>query len=362
MKLVMDIINLNFLNLIFSKSKKMNTSNEIMPKARANGILIEYDKNKNEYLLIGGSDRTQGFNDFWLLLISEKKWQKLSIPELSNIFTPRIGVAYSVTENNDNSLSLFIHGGQDFFNQKFYSDMIHILIDKSNPEKSKAVNKIVLPLDISKNPCDRNSHCMVKDDDKEKIYIFGGGKKEQLLNDLWCYDYFLNKYELLNIKDLNNIIEPRELFGMCYHNNELIIFGGRLMDKIDRNSYIIDLKNNFCRLGPKLPFPLCSFCFTKIKYENNYYIIIYGGTDGNIFSNNFVVYDFVKENFKKSKYIINKELVNNDPNLSVFLGRISSMMTYDEKNKKIILYGGSASDKEWDIINAVDVKDILNDL
>ena len=38
------------------------------------------------------------------------------------------------------------------------------------------------------------------------------------------------------------------------------------------------------------------------------------------------------------------------------------MMTYDEKNKKIILYGGSASDKEWDIINAVEIKDILNDL
>ena len=74
------------------------------------------------------------------------------------------------------------------------------------------------------------------------------------------------------------------------------------------------------------------------------------------------MYNYSNETFKKSKYIINKELVNNDPNLSVFLGRISSMMTYDEKNKKIILYGGSASDKEWDIINAVEIKDILNDL
>ncbi len=239
--------------------------------------------------------------------------------------------------------------------------MLYINIDKLNPEKSKVINNTVLPLDINKNPCDRNSHCMVKDDNKERLYIFGGGTQEQLLNDLWCYDYSLKKYDLLNIKDIN-IIEPRELFGMCFHENNLIIFGGRLMDKIDRNSYIINLESNTCKLGPKLPYPLCSFCFTKIKYENDYYIIIYGGTDGNLFSNNFIVYNYSNETFKKSKYIINKELVNNDPNLSVFLGRISSMMTYDEKNKKIILYGGSASDKEWDIINAVEIKDILNNL
>ena len=134
------------------------------------------------------------------------------------------------------------------------------------------------------------------------------------------------------------------------------------MDKIDRNSYIINLENNTCKVGAKLPFALCSFSFMKIKYENDYYIIIYGGTDGNLFSNNFIVYDFKNDIFKKSKFIINKELVNNDPNLSVFLGRISTMMSYDEKNKKIILYGGSACDKEWDIINAVDVKDIFDGL
>ena len=134
------------------------------------------------------------------------------------------------------------------------------------------------------------------------------------------------------------------------------------MDKIDKNSYIINLKEKTCKLGSKMPYALCSFAFTKIKYENEYYIIIYGGTDGNIFSNNFVVYDYNKSFFKKSKYIINKELVNNDPNLSVFLGRISPMMAYDEKNKKIILYGGSASDKEWNVINSVSVKDILDNI
>ena len=339
-----------------------SSENQNMPSARANGILVEYNQNKNIYLLIGGSDRNQGYNDAWLLLINEKKWEKLNIPQLNEKFSARSGVAYSLIENNDNTLTLYIHGGQDFFNQTFYSNMISLTIDKTNLEKSTLENLTVLPLDLSKNPCDRNSHCMVKEENSSKLYIFGGGTKEKLLNDLWIYDYNLKKYELLEIKDIDKIIEPRELFGMCLHEDNLIIFGGRLMDGIDKNSYIIDLKNKTCKVGSKMPFALCAFSFVKIKYENKYYIIIYGGTDGNMFSNNFVVYNFSDSSFKKSKHIINKELVNNDPNLSVFLGRISTMMAYDEKNNNIILYGGSACDKEWNVINSVPVKDILSNL
>ena len=336
--------------------------NQNMPSARANGILVEYNQNKNSYLLIGGSDRNQGYNDAWLLLINEKKWEKLNIPQLNEKFSARSGVAYSLIENNDNSLILYIHGGQDFFNQTFYSNMILLTIDKTYLEKSSLENLTVLPLDLSKNPCERNSHCMVKDEISTKLYIFGGGTKEKLLNDLWIYDYDMKKYELLEIKDIDKVIEPRELFGMCLHDDNLIIFGGRLMDGIDKNSYIIDLKNKTCKVGSKMPFALCAFSFAKIKYENKYYIIIYGGTDGNMFSNNFVVYNFSDSSFKKSKHIINKELFNNDPNLSVFLGRISTMMAYDEKNNNIILYGGSACDKEWNVINSVPVKDILSNL
>ena len=344
----------------------MNTTDDLnnpnAPNARANGILIEYDKNKNIYLLIGGSDRNKGYNDAWLLLIDEKKWKKLNISELSEKFSPRSGVAFSIIENNQNNLTLYIHGGQDFFTQTFYSDMLLLSMDKSNPEKATIQNNTILPLDISKNPCERNSHCMVKDEISDKLYIFGGGTKDKLLNDLWFYDYKTQKYELIEIKDLNKIIEPRELFGMSLYDNNLIIFGGRLMDKIDKNSYIIDLNKKTCKLGNKMPFPLCSFSYVKIKYEDELYIIIYGGTDGNMFSNNFIVYNFSDSTFKKSKHIINKELVNNDPNLSVFLGRLSTMMVYDEKNCNIILYGGSACDKEWNVINSVSVKDIINNV
>ena len=55
-------------------------------------------------------------------------------------------------------------------------------------------------------------------------------------------------------------------------------------------------------------------------------------------------------------------MVNNDPNFGVFLGRISAIMTVDEINENIILYGGSASDKEWSYINKVSLKDIINNI
>ena len=336
--------------------------NSLMPNSRSNGILVEYDKTKNSYLLIGGSDRNQAYNDSWLLLINDKKWEKISINKLTETLTPRIGVAYTVIENNDNKLILCIHGGQDFFTQTFFSDMLFLSIDKLNLEKSEIINKTILPLDITKNPCERNSHCMLLDKNKNKLYIFGGGTKDKLLNDLWFYDLNKKEFELININEINKIIQPRELFGMSLHENKILIFGGRLMDGIDKNSYIINLEDKTCKIGAKMPFALCAFSFVKINYENEYYIIIYGGTDGNMFSNNFVVYDFKNSCFKKSKLIINKNLVNNDPNLSVFLGRISTMMSYDENNQNIILYGGSACDKEWNYINSVPVKDILNEL
>lgn len=334
-----------------------------MPSARANGVLIPYIPEKNKYLLIGGSDRTQAYNDIWILNMEEKNWEKIeNIPKFSEKYTPRIGVAFSVISNTPNKIVLYINGGQDFFTQTFFSDMLILEINKEKINESSIKNNTILPLDLTKNPSERNSHCMLYEESKNKIFIFGGGCKDYLLNDFWEYDLSRNEYQKLQIYNLEALIQPRELFGMIYYENKIFIFGGRLMDEIDKNSYIIDLENKSVKLGGKLPYGLCAFAYTKIKYENESYIVLYGGTDGNMFSNNFFVYNFKDDTFKKSNYIINKDLVNNDPNFSVFLGRISAMMTYDEKGGNIIIYGGSAVDKEWNYVNQVKIKDIFDGL
>lgn len=343
---------------------------ELMPTARANGVLIPYDPENHIFLLIGGSDRSQAFSDIWLLNMKEKNWKPIKeIPSFTSMYTPRSGVSYSLISNTKEELLLCIHGGQDFFTQTFFSDLIFLKINKNNYSLSTITNTTILPLDLNKNPCERNSHCMLYAEDLNKIFIFGGGCKDSLLNDLWSLDFDFNLeggknnlYTKVEIDKLNQIIKPRELFGMVYHEKKIYIFGGRLMDEIDKNSYIIDLENKTCKKGSKLPFCVCAFAFVKVKIKNEFFVIIYGGTDGNLFSNSFVVYDFKNDIFRKSNYIINKDLVNNDPTFSVFLGRISAMMSFDEQNESVIIYGGSACDKEWNFINEVKVKDILDGL
>lgn len=351
-----------------------NDESKLMPKARSNGLLVTLLPEK--YLLIGGSDREKAFNDVWLMLPSLKKW--IPTPKdnvISSMFYPRSGFAGVITNKSKEEITIYLHGGLDFFTQKFFADMFEIKIplpssiDETETESTllstaTIKNYTIYPLDITKIPCERNSHCMCYNSKENLLYIFGGGSNEKMLNDLWSFNISTKEYTKIEIENLNNVISPRELFGMVYNdkNNTLIIFGGRLYDSIDNNSYIIDLTNKKCSIGNKMPKGICAFAFTKAIYNNKEYVVIYGGTDGKNLLNSFVVYDIEKGEFKKSKLIINKELVNNDPNYAVFLGRISAIMTFDEDKGNIILYGGSASDKEWSYINEIPIKDIIEGL
>lgn len=354
-------------------STNSNDPSKLMPKARSNGFMAPLSP--SSYILIGGSDREKAFNDVWILLPDSKKW--VPTPEkniISSSFFPRAGFTGVVTNKTPDEITFYLHGGLDFFSQKFFADMYQITVPlQNNPNlsdniesdilnKAIVINHTVYPLDITKIPCERNSHCMCFNSKDNVLYIFGGGTKEKMLNDLWQFNMTSNTYDKIIIDNIDNIIAPRELFGMVYDEkkNELIIFGGRLYEKIDKNSYIIDLTSKTCKVGHAMPAAICAFAFTKVIYGDKSYVIMYGGTDGNNLLNCFIIYDIEKGTFKKSKLIINKELVNNDPSLSVFLGRISSIITVDETNNNIILYGGSASDKEWSYINIIPIKDIMN--
>ena len=350
-----------------------DTSNQ-MPKARSNGFLATLSPEK--YLLIGGSDRENAFNDVWLMIPTLKKWIPTSKDnKISSLFYPRSGFAGALTNKTKEDITIYLHGGLDFFTQKFFADMLEIKIplptsvndnETESSLLSQAIvkNHTVYPLDISKIPCERNSHCMCYNSKENCLYIFGGGAKEKMLNDLWSFNISTKEYTKIEIENIDNVISPRELFGMVYNEakNTLVIFGGRLYDSIDNNSYVIDLNTKKCSIGNKMPKGICAFAFTKAIYNTKQYVVIYGGTDGKNLLNSFVVYDVENGEFKKSKLIINKDLVNNDPTYAVFLGRISAMMTFDEDKGNIVLYGGSASDKEWSYINVISMKDIMDAL
>ena len=335
-----------------------NEEKLLMPEPRANGLLAFISPSK--YLLIGGSDRNKSYNDIWYLLTNEKKWEKIpNNNPISKTLTPRSGFAYCITNHNENEIEIYIHGGQDYFTNTFHSDLFKIIINIKNFSSSTIENLIKFPLDITKFPCARNSHQMVFDYDESNLYFFGGGMSTGLLNDLWKINIKNNNFEKVVINNLENVIKPRELFGMIYYKKNIIIFGGRLINDINGYSYKIDLENKTCKRGNKLPYKLAAFTYCLIKYLNKDYVIIYGGTDGEKFFNNFIVYDIENDLFKKSKIAINKELVGNDPQYEIFLGRISAMMVLDEKGENLILYGGSAMDKEWSYINNVNIKEIF---
>ena len=92
----------------------MENDNKLMPNARASSFL--YPISEKSYLLIGGSDRNKAYNDLWLLLPNEKKWESISNDNpISKLFSPRSGFSYVVTEKNKDFLTIYIHGGLDFF-------------------------------------------------------------------------------------------------------------------------------------------------------------------------------------------------------------------------------------------------------
>ena len=199
-----------------------NEEKLLMPEPRANGLLAFISPSK--YLLIGGSDRNKSYNDIWYLLTNEKKWEKIpNNNPISKTLTPRSGFAYCITNHNENEIEIYIHGGQDYFTNTFHSDLFKIIINIKNFSSSTIENLIKFPLDITKFPCARNSHQMVFDYDESNLYFFGGGMSTGLLNDLWKINIKNNKFEKVVINNLENVIKPRELFGMIYYKKNIML-------------------------------------------------------------------------------------------------------------------------------------------
>ncbi len=194
--------------------------------------------------------------------------------------------------------------------------------------------------------------------------MFGGGTKDSLKNDLWKFDLSSKKYEKIIIENIKEVMQEREQFGMIYNEekNILIVLGGRLYEQIDKNSYIINLTTKKCEVNKKMPTSLCSFAYTNIVYKEKEYCIIYGGANSQKILNTFIVYDIKDNVFYKSGLNINLNLVGGDLNMSIFLGRIRAMMCWNKENMSMIIYGGSAPDKEWTFINEIPIADIFKDL
>jgi hypothetical protein len=352
----------------YNSNNSKNSNN--IPEPRSSAVVLNLGSNR--FFLFGGGSREKTFNDFWILLVkknqnqaAELKW--VDIAE-NNVEIPnsRFGSAGCVTKDkiNQNLYTLYIHGGQNFFENKIFGDMLIIKLSETL-ENSNNFYKIVgienittYPIDIKTTPIQRNSHCMVTFN--EDLYIFGGGSSDGLLNDLWQFNITTKKWHVCEIG--GKTIPSREMHGMVVYTNKknenyLYIFGGRLLESIDDKIYRVNLSDFKCEYVTNIPIALCSFSYVLYKY----FIIIYGGTDGNTFLNDIIIFNITNSKWAKSKFQIHSELVKSDPNLAFFLGRIGSSMSIDYDSEQLLIFGGSSIHKDTNYTCVLKLKDLFDE-
>jgi len=358
-------------NSSYRSSNSKNTNS--IPEPRSSSVLLNIHENR--FFLFGGGNREKTFSDFWVVTLqkliktnkSQLKWQDIAgvTNNSSNNFElqARFGSAAWITKDNNTQgvYTIYIHGGQNFFENKIYGDMLIIKLIELDDDNIKIehIDSIsTFPLDINSTPIQRNSHSMINFN--ENLFIFGGGSSGGLLNDLWQFDILNKKWISCEIVGLS--IPPREMYGMVQYTNKknenyLYILGGRLLESIDNKMYRINLNTFNCEFVTNLPVTLCSFSCVLYKY----FIIIYGGTDGITFFNDIIVYNITNSKWAKSKSQIHAELVKNDPNLSLFLGRIGSSMSIDYESEQLLIFGGSSIHKDTNYTCVLKLKDLLDD-
>lgn len=328
--------------------------NKKVPEARSSGILVNV--NNGECLLFGGGSREGTYNDFWTLNTKDKTWGELKT--VSCHIPPRFGCV-GVIANSD----LYIHGGQNYLESKFYADMLHVKLNykeiesKINSSSFDLIvkNQTLYPVDKSNitTPCERNSHSIIYDQDK-LLYIFGGGCTDGLLNDLWSYDITSLKWNKLDIK--SEEIKHREMHGMVYYKDDKIesiyILGGRLYEGIDDKVYRIDINNNkyTSTLVSKMPLPLCSFAYAIYKT----FIFIYGGTDGNKFNNEIFIHNILNGKWCKSAF----QPAYTESELG---GKIGAMLSIDEENDLLVIFGGSFIHRDSNDLVTYKLSDLLKE-
>jgi hypothetical protein len=332
----------------------------------------------DNFILVGGASREKPFSDIWRLKILKEKdishfryeWSELKFED-DTCISPRFGTAGIIldleyTTNFNKQLEeavVWLHGGQNYFESKHFADMLRINIIKEKENDKYQIKSIKnftnYPLNPLTTPTERNSHTMNYHD--KKLYIFGGGSNEGLLNDLWSFNLTDLKWSKIDVK--GSSIPPREMHGSIIYINKqnenfLYIFGGRLYEEIDNKIYKINLfTDNSCEVITELPSRLCSFSSCVYKH----FLIIYGGTDGVSFMNDIIIMNLITNRWAKSKIQINSDFINNDQNLIGFLGRIGSMMSIDNFNGTLVIFGGSSLHKDNNYTFAINLSELLDE-
>ena len=258
----------------------------------------------NKLILFGGNYNSDIKNDLFILNLKNFEWKKINLDDNLN----KIG------RTNHNSIIfneyLYIFGGYN--NDGYSNDFFKINLINYNLSFIEYKGNI---------PYERSNFIFELDKNNKKIYLFGGFKENENLNDF--YEFNIEKNSWKNITKKINIKKKYDGIKGIIFNDKMYFFGGcdLLNKKCNKKIFIYDLKKE------KLINKKNKKISKRENYDINIYLnklIIFGGSSFDMkYYNDIFMYE-TNENIqcengiiKNNKCLCNKGFYNYNCNKKV---------------------------------------------
>lgn len=157
---------------------------------------------------------------------TDYRWETVPVEEDKNKIFVGNGYGYFVTD-----AQLFMFGGSQ--NPGIKNSMIVFNLETS-PVKFTYFSS-------NRSPSPRMFHTMASI--SEKLYLFGGeGDNNELYNDFWAYDCYLESWESIEAK--GTIPSRRYGHGASTYNDVMVIWGGMSAEGYLNDGYIYSIATN----------------------------------------------------------------------------------------------------------------------
>jgi len=352
----MDIINNDNINININNEYNKMINKEKMPKARSEHCLV-LDEDNNILYLFGGNDNISDLNDLWSYNLLIKKWELLSENNPNSNIPPQISFPKMVFIKESKQLLII---GKKFNSQNknedkfFIYDTVYKIWCVKYFENEKILNL-------------KEEFQICYDDERNIIYLIGGRteyKKKNNNNIIDFYSINLNTNKIENIYKEEfdfTFKDDYSRFGHCliFDNikNSIYIFGGLKKNKDDIIPMYRMIKYDILKKETKEIYHNINFNqLTKNHNEikeiygmSSFYskkkriAIFFGGMEKNIYSNKFIIFNLDRENF----YIIPNQ-INEDFLISK---RFYSSIVYSDKINKGYIFGGKLSINSFNIVS-----------
>jgi N-acetylneuraminic acid mutarotase len=291
---------------------------------------MAYASGTGKVMLFGGWDASAGvgLNDIWAYDHANNTWTNLK---------PAGGVVPSVRCRcsmvyDEAAGRLLLFGGLDDASHKCFNDTWAY---------DEATNTWMNLKPTGAVPSARAFSCMVYDEDRHKVILFGGWDESASIdfNDTWAYDPAANTWTQLT--PVGAVPSARDLHQMVYDpaSGKVILFGG---DNDSTETGLNDtwaydpVANTWTDLSPAGTVPSGRGWFSMVYDEAHGQVVLFGGWDGT-YANDTWAYDPAANKWAALT------AVGAPPS-----GRSSHCMVYDSGASEVILFGGANDNTSYD--------------